>query len=493
MVKYKRMEDRVLASSYRKVYQKIKKKSIENLEFFRVSTFRGNDHGVHHSERIFEHLDQLIKSYNVALSIDEVFYLASAIWLHDVGLAYKPHEYLPDWKVMRTEHHLRSNEFLTDNFEAMDLDFSQISPLSTLILGHRGEKESDTRYKIGSIPKYWPERPRENEEQIRLRLLVALMRLGDVCDADYRRAPISKQKALSVSREQIEHWRKHQHIDRLYFDEQNKQIIMEVCYRQAKIIDPKTKEEQYSLKEIGRKDVKRVSSEIWSDYYPSRKVLAEAGIVFDRIKVIPTGEHRWTFRDYSITFKIPSKLKKGSLPAEDLTDNIEITDNFRDIWKMIVKQDNSQIIQNKCRLNVNLVEKEPPYDAKVSDMITIKVSVKPKDIFSDSEEDLTFEKTIFREQDKSFRGSPILKVTPKNITSESEPQKLELSITVEDSDGKKLFSNIKKTIPFEILAEKIIDEYEPISPTKHFDEKLEELYGKDAQIQLIEIVNLIIK
>jgi len=156
------------------------------------------DHGSDHSRRIIEHLNRLTEG--IELRDEEVFLLLCGAWLHDIGMfvGIKEGE---SYDETRKRHHIRSAEWVKkltkpEEFQRIkgwerlieeQLTFSffnvddELVHIEDLCKGHRGRKHFESLQK---------EKIMTGGVKIRIRLLVAFLRIADECDIDKRRSPL---------------------------------------------------------------------------------------------------------------------------------------------------------------------------------------------------------------------------------------------------------------------------------------------------------------
>ena len=169
-------------------------------------------HDINHSDRIIEILDRILPdSLKQELNGYEIFFLASAAYLHDIGMINFPELPIPSnlsnakaiSTYIREQHHIRSEVFITAAF--MDLrieDIHQAKIIGRISRGHRKENlqdkdlfESDRVYKGAAI---------------NVQLLAALLRLGDTLDISFERTPIVLYEHLPViDPVSMDEWKKH--------------------------------------------------------------------------------------------------------------------------------------------------------------------------------------------------------------------------------------------------------------------------------------------
>ena len=181
------------------LYQRLKdiKRKTEPLLLKIMETFpEYTSHDISHSERIFEKLTIIIPNSLIEqLNTYEIYFLASSVYFHDIGMINFPEFWDLDeiynpkvtkiQKVresIRENHHLRSEDFLIKNFKDFAIeDVHQAKIIGRICRGHRKEDLHDINlYKPDRIYQKYP---------INIPLLAALLRIGDELDITFERTP----------------------------------------------------------------------------------------------------------------------------------------------------------------------------------------------------------------------------------------------------------------------------------------------------------------
>jgi len=166
---------------YKSMIRKIEKQ-IEN--------WRGNipyfsDHGKGHSERIIERLEKILPlKQNRTAKLEENLWwgplelLLYSAWLHDIALGFNAKDgILITPEDIRNQHHILGEQFVKDNWDLLNLQHKRFGEaLGKIIYGHV------KAVNINSIQKNF-----DSIYPIFLRNLVALIRLADALDCDFRR------------------------------------------------------------------------------------------------------------------------------------------------------------------------------------------------------------------------------------------------------------------------------------------------------------------
>jgi len=154
------------------------------------------DHGPGHSEAVIKILDKLTKG--VELSEYEDFLLKCSAWLHDIGMLRREGENTDNSEVcnrIRKEHHKRSAEYISKHWREIGLsDETEAAIIRWICYAH------SSKVNINEVP----EEISTAGENVRTRLLAALLRLADALDCredrlppeDYRHLPQIPQESL---------------------------------------------------------------------------------------------------------------------------------------------------------------------------------------------------------------------------------------------------------------------------------------------------------
>ena len=190
-------------------------------------------HDITHCERILVRINQLIDGTKVNLNDEEKFILICAVLLHDIGM--QTTKYIgedksvdklseDDRNKIRDEHHLFSEKLIIDSIQldqthnfwlglTSNCDF--VTEIASVAKNHRKLKiseVSDEPIIIGAA-------------KVRLKLLCALMRLGDCLDIDKRRVEIDQLKNISIETKSKFYWYSHHYVSGLNIDRQKIKVF----------------------------------------------------------------------------------------------------------------------------------------------------------------------------------------------------------------------------------------------------------------------------
>jgi len=145
-------------------------------------------HGYQHSKNVLTKLNYLL--VDASLNPYELFYILSAVWLHDIGIIEYPNNY--DIPTARKYHHITSVDYFKNNFAPEYLENKTLSGefkftnkdklvICDIIKYHRQEE------KIKEVEESFDRDGIENK--VFLRFLCAVFRIADGMDLDNSRAP----------------------------------------------------------------------------------------------------------------------------------------------------------------------------------------------------------------------------------------------------------------------------------------------------------------
>ena len=171
------------------------------------------NHDVNHSEIIIELLDKILEKTPNLLNEHERFVLHASAYLHDIGMQSARHAGLPeksqytleDMEIIRAKHHESSEKMILESVQPtkkISLGLEQCKDYASFIAilakSHCGKVEINS-IEDGSI----------GGEDIRLKLLTALLKLADELDRDYRRVNIQDLKLWGIPVESKFYWWTH--------------------------------------------------------------------------------------------------------------------------------------------------------------------------------------------------------------------------------------------------------------------------------------------
>jgi hypothetical protein len=200
------------------------------------------DHGPGHIATVVQRVSRLVESPHCELNAREVYMLLLAIQFHDVGNIFG-----------RLEHERRSREVIGDLNVIIGGDTAE-ARLVWLIAKVHGGRVADSKDTISSLPPAQPVK----DEQVRVRLLAALLRFGDeLAENKNRAARYLIQKEL-ISPASLVYHRYAQVLDSVMIDHTGGTISLHFEMNEAEVVEriPKGKNEVYLLDEIFSRTLK---------------------------------------------------------------------------------------------------------------------------------------------------------------------------------------------------------------------------------------------
>jgi len=200
------------------------------------------DHGPGHSEAVIKILDKLTEG--VELSEYENFLLKCSAWLHDIGMLRREGGDINDPEVcnrIREEHHKRSAEYISKHWREIGLsDETEAAIIQWICYAHSSKVDIEDKVPAG--------------ENVRTRLLAALLRLADALDCREDRLPPEEYRRLpQIPRESQEEYWKHEIVKKVEI--KGSKIYVEIL---LKYKDHKEKNVADKVKEKIKKELNSV-------------------------------------------------------------------------------------------------------------------------------------------------------------------------------------------------------------------------------------------
>ncbi|HEC56454.1 MAG TPA: tetratricopeptide repeat protein [Candidatus Syntrophoarchaeum butanivorans] len=207
------------------------------------------DHGTGHSEAVIKILDKLTES--VELSEYENFLLKCGAWLHDIGMLMWEGENTDNPEVcnrIREEHHKRSAEYISKHWREIGLsDETEATIIRWICRAH------SSKVNINEVPEEIP----AAGENVRTRLLAALLRLADALDCREDRLPPEEYRLLpQIPQESQEEYWKHEIVEKVEIKGSKICVEMLLKYKDHKEknvadkVEEKIKEELNSVRGV---------------------------------------------------------------------------------------------------------------------------------------------------------------------------------------------------------------------------------------------------
>ena len=210
----------------RVIYESLEEKAGDIIKFFSAHAPYYYDHGINHSKRIINNLDELLTGAAIRrLNYLEAFILLCSAWLHDIGYVVnkKGNKELSDQEI-QDQHHELSEYLINKHYQTLGFeDKSTADLIGRICATHRRRVIISKKL------------PREEEafkgKNIRSHFLAALISLADALDTDNRRAPeIRSDYVTKLPEESKRHWKVCQHIGGIKADPDKARIIVDSHY-----------------------------------------------------------------------------------------------------------------------------------------------------------------------------------------------------------------------------------------------------------------------
>ena len=196
------------------------------------------NHGTDHLKNVEKSVNFMINDeIKRNMNPEEAFLLLCAIWLHDVGMIPKDDEELQFFKNLeplerdkftkdvRARHHVRSDNYIKENYKKLGLNKLEARIIGQIAKGHR---EIDlSKYKNINY----------NGISINVAILAAILRLADECDVSKDRE--SQLSPIDIDEEtREEHYMKHGLINHVWYDHENETIFISCTIKNEEDFEP---------------------------------------------------------------------------------------------------------------------------------------------------------------------------------------------------------------------------------------------------------------
>ena len=196
------------------------------------------NHDNNHLENVEEYANSMIPNdIKKSMPAEEIYFLLSGIWLHDIGMVPANEEELDEYEKenkdnrekyrdnIRKLHHVRSDNFIKKYYKELGLNKLEARIIGQIAKGHREielNKYSNINYKGISI---------------NISSLSAIVRLADECDVSKDRE--SKLSPIDIDDETLEkHYLKHELINHVWFDHKNETIFISCTIKNEEDFKP---------------------------------------------------------------------------------------------------------------------------------------------------------------------------------------------------------------------------------------------------------------
>jgi len=198
-----------LFQAFTKTEQKVKKEILDHL-----SQDGFTSHGASHSANVERKIDELVPTpVKESLTSIEIYLLLSAVYLHDIGMASRDFSGQSIAEI-RSTHHVRSRSTIIEKYLDLYLEESIAFRIADICLAH-GLHSLDEFEDMDYIDGYG---------DIRLKFIMALLRIGDLLDWSKSRAPIITSDLLKIGGDSYKYWIQHSFVDSIRCDNVKYQI-----------------------------------------------------------------------------------------------------------------------------------------------------------------------------------------------------------------------------------------------------------------------------
>lgn len=262
-------------------------------------------HDENHCQKVQEYLDKIVSARALAdIPEKECFLVLCGVWLHDVGMIpqlFGPAD-ISNIETIRKKHHIRSAEYVDNNWDKLGLEEDEVSPISDLCRYHR-RSENLEGLNVDDEPM--------------LRYLAALLRLADACHSDYTRIPPELYRlnlAVGISSEHLLHWVKSRIVNRVEPDPERGLINL-------RIIIPRQSE--WFNADFG-KLVKLVVGDIQHELEGVRYYLpGYTGVRVASVKEVKRSTYDWSIYEALRAYEIP-EFPNASLIFDTVLETMDV-------------------------------------------------------------------------------------------------------------------------------------------------------------------------
>ncbi len=319
------------------------------------------NHGVDHSERILNILENLIKPYQISLNLYERFILVSAAYLHDIGMQSAFQSGLEDkfvyteneLELIRANHHELSAEIIVDS----------VSKKSELFLGLYMCRAYV--HMIAEVVSYHRILNLNNIEDtsfaghtIRLKLLATLLRLADNLDADFRRVNMTVLKQRWIPPISKYHWWFHYYTQSVSIEEGRIELFLRfpMDYKDVKLLAIFRKKIVNNIQSV-LDEVLEILHHYELDFKPKILIREEIRMKSGSLELIPKDLESFIHEKVLSTIDLTEDASKNTnldwyTNVIPYSDNIEIINYLKLIFECINsgKVKNAISILEECRI-----------------------------------------------------------------------------------------------------------------------------------------------
>ena len=184
------------------------------LKFMNVEDYtnHGEDHVLNIEKSVYSLITEKARE---KLSPFEIFCLLSAICLHDLGMIVKE-KMDEQYFSVRKDHHIRVRQLLEERHNEFQLNQQEAKIIGEICYGHGTPSLDDLEaYDNWSVAPFG---------EVNAVFLTALLRIGDLIDLSFLRAPKLVADLRKISGESLNHWKLHNKISDIKIDHENEGI-----------------------------------------------------------------------------------------------------------------------------------------------------------------------------------------------------------------------------------------------------------------------------
>jgi YesN/AraC family two-component response regulator len=187
----------------------------EYLQYITAENY--TDHGEKHVLTIEKNISILLtEPARNNLSGFEMFCLLSACSLHDIGMIIKK-ESNESIDITRAEHHVRARSLLKERYREFHLNQHEAAVIGEICCGHGLPSLDELEIQDWSVEPFG---------NVNVLFLTALLRIGDLLDLCYLRAPSLVAELKKIKGVSLRHWKRHSRVSDIKIDHQNKEIVI---------------------------------------------------------------------------------------------------------------------------------------------------------------------------------------------------------------------------------------------------------------------------
>lgn len=186
----------------------------EVLRFWQRHEPHFTDHGESHCEGIYDLINRMIPlEARDNFNQYEIFLLLCGVWLHDIGM-------IVDDEQVREKHHELGRDFIRTRLGDLGLGEMEKYVIGELAYYHR------KKVNINDVKKKIPITYNSKTYDVQLRLLCAILRLGDACEISHSRSSKGFSEVGGLNPIAKFHHEAHLHVSGVNFDHITNKIIV---------------------------------------------------------------------------------------------------------------------------------------------------------------------------------------------------------------------------------------------------------------------------